>query len=132
LSRSGDGASRDHGEPLHPARYPHLHLSAPGLQRHLESGRIMAMRFGGHVSISGGLERAVERATAITADCVQIFVAAPQQWREAKHSDESVEKLAAASALFNVGPVLLHAQYLINLASPEEFLRNRSSDALVS
>jgi deoxyribonuclease IV len=90
------------------------------------------MRFGGHVSIAGGLERAVERATAITADCIQIFVAAPQQWREAKHSDESIAKLATACTLFNIRPILLHAQYLINLASPEAFLRNRSADALVS
>jgi deoxyribonuclease-4 len=90
------------------------------------------MRFGGHVSIAGGLERAVERATAITADCIQIFVAAPQQWREAKHSDESVAKLSTACTLFNIEPILLHAQYLINLASPEAVLRTRSADALVS
>jgi len=38
------------------------------------------MRFGGHVSINGGLERAIERGIEITADCIQIFVAAPQRW----------------------------------------------------
>ncbi len=90
------------------------------------------MRFGGHVSIAGGLDRAVERAIAITADCLQIFVAAPQRWLPARHSDETVARFLAAREAAHLGPVLLHGPYLINLASADPALRARSADALVS
>jgi len=90
------------------------------------------MKFGGHVSISGGLDRAIERAQEITADCVQIFVAAPQRWLKANHSDETVAKFLEARAASGIDPVLLHGPYLINLGSADEALRQRSADALVS
>lgn len=90
------------------------------------------MRLGGHVSISGGLERAFERGSDISAECLQIFVAAPQQWRSANHSDESVDKYHQARHRSGLDPILLHALYLINLASPDPALRQKSADALVS
>ncbi len=90
------------------------------------------MKLGGHVSASGGLFKAVDRGVEITADCLQIFVAAPQQWRPANHSDEAVEKYRVALAAANLGPVILHAQYLINIASSDPALRQRSADAIVS
>lgn len=90
------------------------------------------MRFGGHVSISGGLERAIERGQEITADCIQIFVTAPQRWLKANHSDESVAKFVAAREASGIGPVLLHGPYLINLGTTDEELRKKSIDALVS
>ncbi len=90
------------------------------------------MRFGGHVSINGGLERAIERGIEITADCIQIFVAAPQRWLKANHSDESVAKFIAARQESGIGPVLLHGPYLINLGTTDEELRKKSIDSLVS
>jgi len=90
------------------------------------------MKFGAHVSIAGGLERAFERAAEITADCIQIFVAAPQRWLAAKHSPESVAKFLESRAASGIGPILIHGPYLINLASADETLRQRSIDALVS
>jgi deoxyribonuclease-4 len=88
--------------------------------------------FGGHVSTSGGLYKAVDRGVEITAECLQIFITAPQQWRAASHTDEAVEKFRAAHALANMGPTILHAQYLINIASSDPALRQRSADAIVS
>ncbi len=90
------------------------------------------MRFGGHVSIAGGLERAIERAQEITADCIQIFVAAPQRWLPANHSEEAVARFLEARDASGVTPVLLHGPYLINLGSTDELLRQRSIDAMVS
>ncbi|MGH2458956.1 MAG: deoxyribonuclease IV [Chloroflexota bacterium] len=89
------------------------------------------MRFGGHVSISGGLERAIERGKEITADCLQIFVAAPQRWLKAHHSDEAVEKFLAAQRESGLGPILLHAPYLINLGTTDEELRKKSIDSVI-
>jgi deoxyribonuclease-4 len=90
------------------------------------------MRFGGHVSIAGGLERAIERAREITADCIQIFVAAPQRWLPANHSDEAVARFIQARDASGITPVLLHGPYLINLGSTDDSLRQRSIDAMVS
>lgn len=90
------------------------------------------MKFGAHVSIAGGLDRAFERAAEITADCAQIFVAAPQRWLAAKHSPESVAKFLELRDSSGIGPTLIHGPYLINLASADPDLRKRSSDALVS
>src|SRR5438876_5010736 len=90
------------------------------------------MRFGGHVSTAGGLQRAFDRGVEITADCIQIFVCAPQMWRPANHSDEAVTKFLDAREKTRIGPVLIHALYLINIASPDPALRQRSADAIVS
>lgn len=90
------------------------------------------MKFGGHVSIAGGLDRAFERAAEITADCVQIFVAPPQRWAAARHSDEAVEKFRAARDASEICPILIHGLYLINLASADPALRQRSIEAIVS
>jgi deoxyribonuclease-4 len=90
------------------------------------------MRFGGHVSIAGGLERAIERGKEITAECIQIFVSAPQRWLVANHSDEAVAKFRAAREASGIDPVLLHGPYLINLGSADDALRKRSADAIVS
>ena len=90
------------------------------------------MRFGGHVSINGGLERAIERGQEITADCIQIFVAAPQRWLRANHSDEAVARFVDAKEASGIGPVLLHGPYLINLGTTDGELRKKSIDALVS
>ncbi|HLH72410.1 MAG TPA: TIM barrel protein, partial [Chloroflexota bacterium] len=90
------------------------------------------MKFGGHVSIAGGLDRAIERGQKITADCIQIFVTPPQRWLKANHSDEAVAKFLDAKASSGIGPILLHGLYLINLGSADDALRQRSVDALVS
>jgi deoxyribonuclease-4 len=90
------------------------------------------VRFGGHVSTSGGLSRAVERGIAIGAECIQIFVAAPQQWRAANHSDDAVAAFLEANEAAGFSPPLIHALYLLNLASPDPALRRKSADALVS
>jgi deoxyribonuclease-4 len=90
------------------------------------------MILGGHVSSSGGLERSIDRAVEITAECIQIFVSAPQMWRPGKHSDESVAKFIASRDLDRIHPILLHGPYLINLASSDPALRTKSADAIIS
>lgn len=90
------------------------------------------MRFGGHVSISGGLDKAIERAQQITAECIQIFVSAPQRWLTANHSSEAVARFRAARAGAGIDPVLLHGPYLINLGSANEELRRKSVEAIVA
>lgn len=89
------------------------------------------MRFGAHLSIAGGVSRAAERAREVRADCLQLFVKSPSQWRFAALPDDEVERFRAAVRATSVKapalrPLVGHASYLVNLASPDETLYERS------
>lgn len=83
------------------------------------------MRIGAHESIAGGIEKAVARAVADGCESLQVFNKSSSQW---KAKDLSAEEVA----LFRRGideaglPVISHASYLVNLASPEKALLRRS------
>jgi deoxyribonuclease-4 len=86
---------------------------------------------GGHVSISGGLSLAPERAKNATCDCMQIFSKNQMQW-EAKPIDlEEAEKFVASSREFGVQETIVHDSYLINLASPDKALLKQSREAFL-
>ncbi len=90
------------------------------------------MRIGAHVSTSGGAHRAIGRALEIGANCIQIFAGAPQRWAEAKFSDEDVESFRALSMEKDVRPAFIHSSYLLNFASADEALQERSVQSLLS
>lgn len=84
------------------------------------------MIIGAHVSTSGGLYNAVPNAQRIGAQAFQIFGASPRQW-SAKIPEKSViEKYRLELEKNKLGPVFLHAAYLVNLASPDEITRAKS------
>ncbi len=76
------------------------------------------MRLGVHVSIAGGLDRAVERALALGCDGFQIFVTNPRSWSGTRPSREAIRDFRAAREASGLGPVVVHLSYLPNLASP--------------
>ena len=84
------------------------------------------MRFGAHFSIAGGATRAVQRAREVKADCLQMFVKSPSQWRFAALTEEEAGRFRAAAKEANLRPLVGHASYLVNLASPDETLYERS------
>ncbi len=86
-------------------------------------------RFGAHMSIAGGLHHAFERAVDVGCDCMQIFVKNQRQWRAPPLADEQVARWQAARQWAGVSPVVAHATYLINLASPDRSLWKRSIEA---
>lgn len=88
------------------------------------------MRIGGHVSAAGGIGLAPERALTIGANCLQIFISPPQGWRKTEISDEQVAAFKTALTDHDLGPVFIHALYLVNLATPKADLREKSIDAL--
>ncbi len=83
-------------------------------------------RFGAHLSIQGGVDKAVERAREIRAECLQIFLKSPSQWRFGPLSDETVARFRAAAREADLAPLVGHASYLVNLASPDRALYERS------
>ena len=98
-------------------------------------------RFGAHLSIAGrhgdspvasGVERAVERAREIGADCLQLFVKSPQQWRFQPLHDKDAARFRSAAAGAGLAPLVGHASYLVNLASPDETLYEKSLRCLLA
>ncbi|MSQ33325.1 MAG: deoxyribonuclease IV [Dehalococcoidia bacterium] len=78
------------------------------------------MRIGAHVSSSGGLDLALDRAHEIGAEAIQIFGASPQSWRRTNHTPEKKALFIQKSRDWGIAPVFIHAIYLINLATENE------------
>jgi deoxyribonuclease-4 len=79
---------------------------------------------------AGGLNTAIDRAIAMEAETMQIFISGPQTWKPPKLEEQDVatykEKLEASG----ISPVYLHCVYLVNLASQDQTLLNRSVGSL--
>ena len=88
------------------------------------------MQLGAHVSTSGGIHTAIDRIEAIGGDCVQIFTQSPRAWRPTNHDPANFERFKERRAEAGIGGVVCHAVYLINLASPNDELYEKSVAAL--
>ncbi|HEV2902109.1 MAG TPA: deoxyribonuclease IV [Gaiellaceae bacterium] len=88
------------------------------------------MLFGGHVS--GGVKAAPERAEAIGADALQLFVQSPRAWRFPDHDPEVLASFPERAKAAGIEATLVHAIYLINLASPDDELYEKSASTLRS
>lgn len=86
---------------------------------------------GAHRSIAGGFENAFVTGVAVECDCLQVFVKNQRQWRAPQLSEAQVAAFKAAWRGTGLDPVVGHASYLVNLASPDRTLRRRSIDAMV-
>ena len=76
-------------------------------------------RIGAHVSTAGHIDIAVENAKKINAEAVQIFGAAPQQWRRKEHSSAHVVRFRENAIVENIGPNFIHGIYLTNLGTAD-------------
>jgi deoxyribonuclease IV len=88
------------------------------------------VQIGAHVSSSGGIDKAIERAVGIGADSVQVFTQSPRTWRPTNHDPASFERFREARAEAGIGGVLCHAVYLCNLAAPDPGIYERSVETL--
>ncbi|MDA1096382.1 MAG: deoxyribonuclease IV [Chloroflexi bacterium] len=78
------------------------------------------MRIGAHVSASGGIEKAIDRAQAIGAEALQVFATAPQAWRINEHSSAATDAFVQKANEAGIGPVFLHGIYLVNLGTDSD------------
>ncbi len=90
----------------------------------------MSPRLGAHMSVAGGLPTAVARAVAHGCDAMQIFSKNANQWRGRALSSGEIREFRAGVESAQIGPVLSHASYLINLATTNPSLRRQSIDAM--
>ncbi|GAB4202052.1 MAG: deoxyribonuclease IV [Roseiflexaceae bacterium] len=84
------------------------------------------MKFGAHMSISGGLHRAFEQGERAGCDTIQIFSKNQQQWRAKPLTEQEIALFKAEQARTGFGPLVVHDSYLINLASPKDDLWQKS------
>jgi deoxyribonuclease-4 len=81
---------------------------------------------------SGGVKKAVARAAEIGADSLQLFVQSPRTWRFPEHDPADLARFREERADTGLGAVLVHALYLVNLASPQKELYRKSVDTMRS
>jgi deoxyribonuclease-4 len=87
---------------------------------------------GAHVSTSGGIHTAIDRAEALGADAVQVFTQSPRTWRPTNHDPANFERFKERRAEVGIAVVVCHALYLINLAAPDDAVYEKSRASLLN
>lgn len=89
------------------------------------------MYLGVHVSISGKIYEALDRARALNCNAMQIFSRNPRQWRQLELKDQEIEEFRQRRKKYKIAKVVVHIPYLINLASPYKVLYRKSVRAYI-
>lgn len=89
-----------------------------------------APRLGAHLSVAGGVPRAIDRAVATGCETFQIFTKNSNRWQGRALAETEVEEFRRLARAHAFDSIVSHASYLINLAAPDLALRRRSVAAL--
>ena len=87
------------------------------------------MRLGAHVSASGGVDRAIDRAQEMGAETIQIFASSPRAWAFKPVSEDHALAFRTKSEETGIGPTFLHGSYLVNVGGTPELVQ-KSIDSL--
>jgi deoxyribonuclease-4 len=88
------------------------------------------MLVGGHVSSSGGLVKSYERGVEFGCDALQIFNQSPRMWRPTQYKQDDIDEFRERMASGPIKSVVIHAVYLINAASNDKEIREKSLASL--
>ncbi len=88
------------------------------------------MKLGMHLSIAGGLPRALDRAQILGCEALQIFLQNPRGWRWRTISQQEIDDFLEKRRLHEIDPVIAHLSYLPNLAAADAELYVRSWERL--
>jgi deoxyribonuclease-4 len=86
----------------------------------------MRKRIGVHLGTAGGASNAVEKAREIGANTFQIFSSSPRMWRAPKVDPAQALRMKALRAALDVGPLVIHTSYLVNVCSQTDEIREKS------
>ncbi len=89
------------------------------------------MGVGAHMSISGGLHKAMDRGSEVNCDTIQIFTKSNMQWKARELTEKDVELFKKKQTDTGISPVVGHDTYLINLASPDKDTYKKSVDSFI-
>lgn len=104
-------------------------LSRPAPKR---PPRLTSRRIGIHTSTAGGIHNAAERAYRIGCNTLQIFSSSPRQWAPYELSYPLCEQMLRLRAQYNLKPLVIHTNYLVNLASTNQLFLKKSIEAFRS
>lgn len=90
------------------------------------------MFLGAHIKTAGGLDKAIERAKLMKAEAMQIFTGSPRIWKAIARPESEWVEFADQRVKAGVRACVIHATYLINLASDKPELREKSRQALIT
>jgi deoxyribonuclease IV len=88
------------------------------------------VRIGAHVPTRGGLLSAIRAAGECGADAIQVFISNPRAWAAPRISAKEADAFREAWAQSGLGPMFVHAPYVVNLASPVPEFLERSIDVV--
>lgn len=86
---------------------------------------------GAHMSVAGGVSKALERGQSIGCDTVQIFTRSNNRWASRPLDPAEVERFHQRVKETHIWPVFSHAAYLINLGTPKQDLWEKSINAFI-
>jgi deoxyribonuclease IV len=89
------------------------------------------MLIGAHVSPAGGLDKAIERGVEKDCQAIQIFNQSPRMWRPTAYGDDDFKAFRDAMKPSPIKAVLIHAVYLLNCASEDPEIRDKSRASLI-
>jgi deoxyribonuclease-4 len=86
-------------------------------------------RIGIHTSIAGGVENAAERANRLGCNTFQIFSTSPRQWQPYELGRGQCERMNQLRQKYDLKPLVIHSNYLINLAATNTIFLKKSVEA---
>lgn len=91
--------------------------------------RLTSRRIGIHTSTAGGIHNAAERAYRIGCNTLQIFSSSPRQWAPYELSSPLCEQMFRLREKYDLKPLVIHTNYLVNLASTSSLFLKKSIEA---
>jgi deoxyribonuclease-4 len=86
---------------------------------------------GAHMSIAGGVDKALLLGKTVDCDAIQIFTKSSRQWAAKAYTKEEIELFGLNRKATGITTVIAHDSYLLNLGSPDDALRKRSLAAFI-
>ena len=102
------------------------------LPNHKVPPPLTARRVGIHTSVAGGVEKAAERAWRLGCNCFQIFSSSPRQWKPWELVRPQCDKMNALRQKYGLTPLVIHTNYLVNLAGTSTQFHAKSVQAFRS
>ncbi|HZR56683.1 MAG TPA: deoxyribonuclease IV [Terriglobales bacterium] len=90
---------------------------------------LTSRRIGIHTSSAGGVQNAAERAWRLGCNTFQIFSSSPRQWAPYQLGNAQCEEMSRLREKYNLKPLVIHVNYLVNLASTTELFLKKSIEA---
>jgi deoxyribonuclease-4 len=89
----------------------------------------MTKRIGIHLGTTGGVSNAIAQAREIGANTLQIFSSSPRMWRATKVDPKQAVRTKEMRAALDIGPLVVHTSYLVNVCSQSDEVREKSVTA---